>query len=225
MQGFHAVVTGDLVRSSTLDDDQLERVRERLRRATEELAGAGLSAGEPFVGSIEFFRGDAWQLLLSEPRLALRTTLYLRCALLVQGLGDTRASIGIGRVDRVTESRISLSTGEAFELSGRALDGMGPRFRLSLALSPDLSPDDPWPPVVAHLCDSVVSQWEGRQIETALIALRHPDATHRRIGGMLAPPVTQQAVSKSLQSAGWHGLSEALDAFEQLMPPSQSAGA
>lgn len=223
MQEVLAVITGDLVRSSALTADELQAARERLRVATAEMDGAGWCSGRLVIGDLEFYRGDAWQVLIRDPRLALRAAIYLRGALLAQGLCDTRASIGVGGVDRISEQRVSLSTGEAFELSGRGLDAMGPRFRLSLRLPDRLAAGGAWLPVVVHLCDGIMSQWEGRQIETALTALLRRDATHREIGDMLAPPVTQQAVSKSLQSAGWHGLHEALEACAQLPPLAELA--
>ncbi|MFA9460075.1 hypothetical protein [Thiohalorhabdus methylotrophus] len=212
MNDCYAVLTGDLVRSRSLSATELHRAHAGLREAVADLKDA---AWEPRpAGEVDIFRGDSWQLLLRTPGNALRTAVYLRASLLAQGFADTRIGLGIGGVASLSRERTSLSTGEAFELSGAALDGLGPRFRLGLAAAPDPGLPAPWAEVAVHLCDSVMAQWEGRQIETGRLACYYPDASHKHLGSLLTPPVTQQAVSKSLQSAGWYGLAEALDAFE-----------
>lgn len=210
----YAVLTGDLVRSSRLAGGELERAGGALEEAVAELAVAPWAGDGLMVGELDRFRGDAWQLLLADPGQALRAAVFLRVSLLVQGLADTRVAIGIGPVETIARERISLSGGPAFELSGTALDAMGPRFRLALAAAPEIGLPGPWAQAVVHLCDSVMGQWQGRQIETARLALLHPEASHEELGAWLEPAVTQQAVSKSLHSAGWHGLAEALALFE-----------
>lgn len=214
MNNVYAVLTGDLVKSRALDDASLRQVQSALRQASEELAKAPWDHGGIVRGELDAFRGDSWQLLLGKPRWALRAAVYLRASLLVQGLCDTRISVGIGPVSQLSESRISLSTGEAFELSGHGLDQMGARFRMALHVAESCHPPGPWLGVVMYLCDSVIAQWQGRQIETARLRAYHKDASHEQIGTLLSPKVTQQAVSKSLFHAGWHGLGEAMEQFE-----------
>lgn len=88
-----AVITGDIVRSSSLSSDELCDVRAQLVDAVADIRGWGrrILRGRP-----DFFRGDAWQVLLSDPRRALRVALYVRSQLISIGLADTRLSIGLG---------------------------------------------------------------------------------------------------------------------------------
>lgn len=214
MADIWAVLTGDIVKSTGLAGEEMEAVRRALGDATAAIQASGWTHAAIVQGDIDFFRGDSWQLLLAEPRWALRSAIYLRAAVLDLGHADTRVSIGIGPVRQLSESRTSLSSGEAFERSGRGLDGMPTRFRLGLDVWDGCQLPARWLGVVAHLCDSVMAQWQGRQIETARLLALHKDASHGEIGALLEPPVTQQAVSKSLHSAGWHGLADAMETFE-----------
>ena len=131
MGEIFAVLTGDLVRSSRLSGRQLDQARASLHAAADEVKRwkRGLVRGAP-----EFFRGDAWQMLLTEPKWALRVAVFVRASLLGGELGDTRVVIGIGTVDRVNPKRISLSTGQAFTLAGEGLDALTQYFRMSIEL-------------------------------------------------------------------------------------------
>ena len=113
---YYAVLTGDIIRSSRLSANQLECVRSSLIGAVN-VAGRwkrGLVKGKP-----EFFRGDAWQLLMAEPALALRVGVFLRASLLAGGLADSRVAIGLGDVERVSHERVSLSTGASLRSVGQ----------------------------------------------------------------------------------------------------------
>ncbi|HKJ89198.1 MAG TPA: hypothetical protein VKA48_11915, partial [Gammaproteobacteria bacterium] len=99
MGPIYAVLTGDLVRSSTLSADELQRVQDGLRTAARELAVASWAADSLVVGELDLFRGDSWQLLLRRPGPALRAALFLRSTLLAQGIADTRIAIGHGTVE------------------------------------------------------------------------------------------------------------------------------
>src|SRR6202012_891309 len=98
MTELYAVLTGDLVKSSKLTPVELDGVREAIFEAADQIGAwqAGVIVGAP-----EFYRADAWQLLLSDPSKFLRVALYLRAALRRQKRWDTRIAIGLGGVDRI----------------------------------------------------------------------------------------------------------------------------
>jgi hypothetical protein len=220
MSSLYAVLTGDLVRSSALDKKQLDAARRVLFAAAEALNSADWTSGKLLRGEPEFFRGDAWQLLLSEPRWALRTAIYLRAVFLAQGRVDTRVAIGIGPVDSISRTRVSLSRGRAFTLSGHALDHMSPRFRMAVSVSESLEPLISWLPVMVGLCDSLIGRWQMRQARIASLMLLHKAASRADVARMIKPRrISQQAVSKSLTGAGWYGLEQALDHYEALAWP------
>jgi len=215
--GIFAVLTGDVIESTELSTKELERAREVLSKATKRLSAMHTQAvrGEP-----EFFRGDSWQVLLAEPKWALRASLLIRALLRAELGADTRISIGIGVVDKI-EYQVSMSTGEAFTLSGRALDKITGYFELTGALPDRAGALAPWFSVILHLCSGLIRSWTRRQAEIVAKALmlKDPtqdkgDPTHEEIAKSLRPPVSKQTVTESLTGANWRVLLEPLRAFE-----------
>ncbi len=213
MENFQAVLTGDLIGSTRLTVDVLEAVRDGLLAAVKTYGRRypGAVEGEP-----EFFRGDSWQLLVPDPRLSLRMALYLAACLKAQYNLRTRIAIGVGTVDRVTRNRISLSTGEAFVLSGQTLDAMSRRYRFDITGSVDarLESQATWFSVILHLCSGLIIRWTQRQAAVLAAALLSEDSDFEVIGAAQTPPVTKQAVSKVLIAANWRYLLEAVNLFE-----------
>jgi hypothetical protein len=208
---LYSVLTGDIVKSSRLSPRQLESVRSSLTGAVGVVGRwqQGLVKDKP-----DFFRGDAWQLLLRDTARALRVGVYLRAAVLAKGLADTRVSIGLGRVDKVSSGRISLSMGEAFTLSGRGLDNMTQYSRMTVAIPEVAGPLSGWMTVVGHLCDSLMGQWTQRQAEVVCVALDPTEPGQDEIAKALKPAISKQAVAKALNGANWYAIREAVRLFE-----------
>jgi hypothetical protein len=209
--GVVAVLTGDIIGSSQLSAERLNRARAIVLEGARQFNSRSRRS---IVGKPEFFRGDAWQLLLKEPRRALRAALYIRALLCSETGVGTRISLGVGHVDVIDRSRISLSTGEAFTLSGHALDQMTGYFDLSGALPERAGPLVGWFPAILHLSSGLMRHWTRRQAEIVSLALLLDNPTHERIAITLSPPVSKQTVSESLAGASWRTLLEALRAFE-----------
>lgn len=208
--GVFAVLTGDLIGSSRLSAERLGRARAVVRKGGQRFHPKSRRA---IYGAPEFFRGDAWQ-LLAEPGPALRTALYIRALLSAEIGVETRISIGVGSVDVIDRAHVTLSTGEAFTLSGHALDAMTGYFDLTGALPERAGPLARWFPAVLHLCSGLIRHWTRRQAEIVSLALPSDSLTHESIARSLHPPVSKQTVSESLAGAGWRTLLEAIRAFE-----------
>lgn len=207
-----AVLTGDIVGSRQLSAERLGRMRRLIAAGA---AAFGRRQPRALCGVPEVFRGDAWQLLLSEPRWALRVALLVRAQLLAGDDVRTRTSIGIGGVDVVDRRRVSLSTGEAFTLSGHALDHITGYFDLTGALPARAAPLAAWFPAMLHLCSGLVRSWTRRQAEIVSLALLSDNPTHETIAGTLRPRVSKQSVTESLAAARWRPLLEAIRVFEE----------
>lgn len=221
MGKIYAVLTGDIVKSTSRTSAEMRRVRSSLERAAKAIESAGWPgrrSGRLVRGEPDFFRGDSWQLLLADPRWALRSAVLIRADLQSRLGVDSRISIGLGPVSNVSTKRTSLSRGEAFSLSGQGLDEeMGARYRLAIVVPPAWRhPCADWLRVAARLCDSVIVQWQGRQVEVARLACLHPGASQAEIGELLDPPVSQQSVAKTMRSAGWPGVEDAMERFETI---------
>lgn len=113
---LHAVLTGDIVNSTLLQPAE-ER---KLLKCLNFLLGDHKH---------EFFRGDSFQAYIKDPVAALKVALLCRTAAIAlrpdepQVISDVRVSIGIGTVESPIRL-LATAKGEAFLLSGRALDGM-----------------------------------------------------------------------------------------------------
>ncbi len=209
MSELYAVLTGDLVNSSSLSPIELNTARDRLKQASDEL---NHWENRTLRGKIDFFRGDAWQLLLAKPKWAMRCAVYLRASLLSQGMVDTRIAVGIGEVDSISRKRTSLSIGESFTLSGQALDSLPRRLRFTITLSPQSGHLAGWVAIAARLCDALIVHWTARQAEVVLGMLR--GLTQEEVANQLDPPISQPTANKALIGADWHALEPALKHFE-----------
>ena len=209
---YYAVLTGDIVKSSRLSPREMESVRAILTRAVNAARRwrRGLIQGQP-----EFFRGDAWQLLLSDPAMALRVAIHLRASLRAAGLADSRVAIGLGKAGEISSRRVSLSTGQAFVLSGKALDKMTRYSNMTIEVPPSAGPLSDWLKVVGHLCDSLIGQWTMRQAELVRAAVHPREADSGQISQLLIPTVSKQAVAKGLSGANWYSIREAIRMFEE----------
>lgn len=205
-----AVLTGDIIASSTLASGQIDEIRTLLSDCITRFRDFRPKA---IHGKPEFFRGDAWQLLLNNPGLALRLSLLIRAEMRSRLDVDTRISIAIGGVEKVRR-KISLSSGEAFTLSGRALDRMTRHFDLTGVLPDRAGTLSIWLPVILHLCSGLVRSWTRRQAEIISYALLSDNPTHEAIAESLDPPVSKQTVSESLASSNWRALLEPIKEFE-----------
>ena len=93
------VLTGDIVRSASLEPGRLDAAFERLREAAAELLDWTDGRG------LERFRGDGWQVAIAAPALALRAAMRLRAAVRVAG-AETR---GVGHIAEAGETAVTLS--------------------------------------------------------------------------------------------------------------------
>lgn len=215
---YQAVITGDIVRSQGLSSQKFKDVQEIIKRGGEELR---LRFPDVTPLPIEVFRGDSWQLVVSEPANALRIALYFRAYLRAEAGSarvDTRLSIGVGTIDSAPEQRVGEGRGEAFQLSGEGLDKKhASRMRIAVARR---QPDESWQErsIVALLCvlDVVVTGWTSAQSRAVCGALL--DWKQERIAeSWPGEPITQQAAGQHLARAGWDGVREAVVYYEELM--------
>ena len=209
-KSIYAVLTGSIIRSSRLDTRELETVRSCLSDAV-----SRMQDWDRIYGGPDFYQDDTWQLMLTQPDLALRVAVYLRAAARASGVADTRISIGLGQVDNLDAEHISQSTGEAFLLSTRGLDDMKIHVDMSFRLPETAGPLSDWAPITVHLCDAVINRWTRRQSEIAGLALDIQKPTHAEIAEQLSTNITRQAVSDSLKATNWTVIRDAVRLFEK----------
>ena len=213
---IYAVLSGDIISSTALKAADVMRIRDVIR---ETVAVFEYRWGDVVIGTPEFFSGDAWQLAMPDAQLSLRLALLIRAQLRARLNADTRIAIGIGTVEDVHPDDISLSSGEAFILSGRTLSKMTGYFDLTAALPERAGALTDWLPAMLHLCSGLVRSWTRRQSEICAQALMLNDPTHEQIAAALTPAVRKQTVTDSLRGANWRSLNEAIIVFEETIWP------
>lgn len=208
---FGAVLTGDLVRSTRLTSEKLDQARATVQQTVEDIS---CWAPSLVVAPAEFFRGDSWQFVLGDARYFLRAAVYLRTMLRqADKEWDTRIGIGLGTFDKLDKERTSLSTGEAFILSGHQLDGISGLAGFSVGLPEKLSRLG-WVNPMAALCSALVDQWSQRQAEIFRSMLLPKPPSQVELA--LDRHVTKQAISKALTTGGYAALLSSLQWIEQI---------
>lgn len=195
------------MRSSKLPLSRRKKLASDIRSSSNRLRK---SFGDVVPLPVNIFRGDSWQMIVSEPPYVLKVALFFRATLkYLWGSRefDTRMAIGVGTVDFVPGNRVSEGDGEAFRFSGEALESMNKHVRMQFGV-PDKELERNLN-VVAHLVDAIVMRWTDKQALVASGALR--GLTQDEITGLWKPPITQQNVAKHLLKAGWHQIENAHD--------------
>jgi hypothetical protein len=220
-----AVITGAFVRSKQLTSEEFENAQAAIRQG-------GARMRELFAAEVplplEVFRGDSWQILVTDPARALRIALYLRAFLCAEAGVDTRFAIGVGPVDAIPKNSVGQGRGEAFRLSGAMLDWkVATHMRFSVAGLVAENARDP-----IHIGEETVDEILVRAISATLlildlIARNWTRAQGRAVCGALlewtqekiaeswpGESITQQAVAQHLSRAGWDGVRETVALYE-----------
>jgi len=226
-----AVITGDVAGSSAVKD------RAFLNKALK-VAFDAIKAEKEYglVRPFEIYRGDSFQGVL-HPAHALRAALTIRARLRqwkgplafslagrvtksgkqqlpipLNLLPDARIAIGIGSVS-YRSSKVIESDGQAFKLSGHALDGLG-RSTNRLALL------TPWEEVNAEfsvslkLLDAVLNKWSSASAQ-AMFLLLDKGATQSELSDML--DISQPAVHKRLAAGDQLAVHAIVERYEHLI--------
>lgn len=209
-----AVITGDIVRSAKLSSSDLDRVFDAVAAAAAKIAAHDDAA---LLGRVERFRGDGWQIALRDPKWSLRACLLARAQIrTLDRAFETRAVIGIGRVEHLDARSLAGSTGEAFRLSGQGLDDLrGPALFDVRAASEEPDRQELASALLA-LCDHVSHGWTPKQAAVFALALDPAAPGQREIGERMRPQITQQSVGGHFVGGGGPALKKALDVFERL---------
>jgi hypothetical protein len=206
----YAVVTGDVVGYTALHEDKRAGLLDTLRYAHSRVRG---HYTERMSATLDVFRGDSWQFVLAAPDQSLRAALLFRATMISRSL-DTRLAIGIGTVDVLPSDRVPTGDGEAFRISGKALDGMGRDERMIVrAQGPIGSMEPATLDVLVALMDALVSTWTPGQaaaVAGALVGLSQKTIASEWEGGA----IRQQAVAQHQNRARWNTIARALEHFE-----------
>lgn len=210
---FAGVISGDLVKSS-LREARRQAIMDGLRRAVKGSQGWLKTKGCRLYFS-EFYRGDAFQCALTNPAYSLWTAVFIRTELIklrTAGIkADARLGVGLGAVSDWDSRHITSSDGEAFRLSGKALDGLksGKEKYRRLGILTSWPEDGRLLGVLASFLDALMQRWTPEQAAAMSYFLR--DTNQDETSKILK--VKQPAVQRRLQTAGHFAVKEALEIF------------
>ena len=117
------VITGDIVDSTSIPLEKRAGLLECMSSVLDDIK-------QSYSLNYEYFRGDSVQIVVDNPSDSLVVTVLFRVGLRVKTekeltiMCDVRLSVGIGMTEFLG-GNVNVSDGEAFRLSGRALDQMG----------------------------------------------------------------------------------------------------
>lgn len=200
-----AVLTGDLVASTALSRDQISVAFSALRDCAE-LQARWQGAPLHFTRH----RGDGWQVVLAQPKYALRSALAFRAALRAKsGTLDTYIGAAEGNRPATLHPDLNYETEAVFVASGTALDWAKSNED---AVRMEFNPHGPLNAAFI-LADRISRDWTQPQaaaIAPFLAPVDVPTATDvaDRLGK------SRQAVSKALDAARYPALLQALTSLE-----------
>ncbi|MCG7492000.1 hypothetical protein [Thalassobius sp. Cn5-15] len=197
-----AVLTGDLIASTTLSTDQQQAAMACLEETAQQIAN-----WPNCRVSFAVRGGDGWQMALSPAPLGLRAALMLRAALRALGKShDSRIAIAAGTDDWPQDDNPNTSRGPVYVTSGRQLEAMKGDSTLHWgggALG-----------AATVLADHIVQSWTVAQARS--LCLQLPPHAPKRADIAATLGVSRQSVNKALWAAGYPTLSEALQMIETL---------
>jgi hypothetical protein len=202
-----AVLTGDIVGSTALGPEKLERAFEALKDCAEMQAEW---MNEPL--HFTRHRGDGWQVALAEPKYALRSALMFRATLKALGNGiDSYIGIADGPISTPIGSDLNKETADVFAASGQELEFIHNGKSMDRMHFTRSHPCEP----VALLCNLIVEGWTPTQADTMRIYLNL--VAGGRSLSSIADELgkSRQTITKTLNAAGYAHVNEALLLIEQ----------
>lgn len=205
----YAVLTGDFIKSSNFSPAEFEGVKDCLSQAVKQL---NKLSRDLVIGKVDFFRGDGWQVLISQPQLSLRCCLFIKAYLRANEKGKTRIAAGIGTVENINKDRISQSSGKAFELSGNLLDSLKKRRYLSVALPYYMDDYQDYWASIFELCGAISQKWTKNQAYAVIWAIQ--GLKQNEIADKFNPKTKRQNISQYFNGADWISIESVLTKLE-----------
>ncbi len=217
----YAVITGDLIKSSVFSDKEIRGLMNDLRSSFSDRINSLLK--DEIISKFSVFRGDSFQAVAVKPEYALHSMILIRCFIKkkyenikTENKIDARISLGIGVIENYSENdlkdNVSEWTGEAFNLSGKALDSIKTKNINLVAVTPWEEVDKEIS-VFLKMIDYLISRWSREQV-VAIIGLIEGKSQTDMAKEL---NITQPAVRKRLKTAGSEVIQAILDRYEKLI--------
>lgn len=140
----------------------------------------------------EIHRGDAFQLMIETPSLALSTAMAIKAGFKSTPGLDLRMAIGIGSLS-FRSKRVGESSGDAFIHSGALVDKLDNMHTTLAVSSPWADFDDDVNPSLA-LAAALMDRWLPSYAESIAAYLAEPELTQQQLGDKLG--IAQNTLSE-----------------------------
>jgi hypothetical protein len=212
------VITGDIIESTKLSDEENNTLIQGLKYIIDELEQNKTIRGE-------IFRGDSLQCLVHKPSQTLKIALLIKTyvkgidsinkkqkneldKLINKPIFDIRLAIGIGEINSEKE-KLSISQGEAFNLSGRLLDDMKNKQTIAIKTNDKYKEELD---TSFKLLDFIVSNATQNQCEVIYYKLK--GLTEVEISEKIG--INQSAINQRSNSSGWSSINSLIQRFESI---------
>ena len=201
---LQVVLTADIVNSSRLDAGKDQQLIKQLK--------------EIFAKQqLEFYRGDSFQVYISNPEAALKLALLARATaigLLKEEhppLTDIRLSLGIGQVQTPVRS-LNTAKGAAFVLSGRKFDEISKTSqRLAISTSNPLANEGL--AVISDYLDTIFGRMSSKQAEVIAELLK--GALQKDVAKKYKKTVS--TIHQRLSAARWEEIEKLLQQYKNII--------
>ncbi|BFT30118.1 hypothetical protein D210916BOD24_12940 [Alteromonas sp. D210916BOD_24] len=198
-----AVMTGDIAQSQSLSNTAFSAVVATLKKQLQNNANL-------YNGSYDIYRGDAFQLVTSQPNNAMNIAVGLRLALKAHSPStDVRISVALGEAVFRTEE-VRTGSGTAFVMSGRGLDSIKPQH---IAFQSDNLILNQQTQLLTRFLDVHLTGLTQIQSETLLAYLLSEDKSHDSVADRLGK--SRSNVSRILNASQYKLVVEYLSYMEE----------
>jgi hypothetical protein len=213
---MQAVITADIVDSSSLSSDQTDIVLNAIHSLLDDYKNVRVNIEDKFIIS----RGDSIQIELDSAAQALNIAMLLKATVnkisfrevkRQSPVVDVRIAIGIGDIESKREL-VNESSGSAYINSGRMLDSMKKEKRLFSIKTNNSFWDEEFDAEFKML-EVILSGWKITSAEVVYLLLLN--YKEKEIQEKLK--ISQSAVNQRKKAAGWNGIDALLKRFEKLI--------
>ncbi|HKL32476.1 MAG TPA: SatD family protein [Tangfeifania sp.] len=196
-----AVITGDIVKSSALNEAQKRFIQNGIKHFIH----------EGILLRPRFYRGDSFQLAV-KPMVALLLSLKFRMEMRRKSeASDLRISIGIGEVATWNDD-VLLADGPAFQRSGKNLDSLKKKDLHIIVVTGNNELDRELE-TYCYMADVLLKSLSSVQANVLFYKLNR--ISQEQVGEILH--ISQPSVSKTLKAANWKVIEKFLERYEQII--------
>ena len=213
---YYAVISGDFIGFSHLPIDDRKSMYFILKNG-------GRALADTFPGvmplEVDMFRGDGWQMLLTDPLLSLRAALYFRACIRSKTKKkniNSRMAIAVGRIDYVPENKVSAGDGTAFRLSGKLLEKMNRATSATMRFTMEDKKKSTFLDRTVQKAGAPADRWTSSQAMVIMDMLK--GWTQDQISVKQPEKTLNPTMARLLNRAGWPEIHHALSVFEPAVP-------